>query len=188
MQDRRSPHFHFKAPPSEQKNNFYLQTTRPFHFLEAAPRPREIPQRLQQGVPLRAQIARNQRARARTAAAEQAQAAPEADNEPSDSDDSGDDRLKPNFSGEKIGAKKRAKLEAKADKKLQREAELAHREDKKKRDAIVEEEQQKLQEKERVSCSSYAKKFMFIKYVLFVFLMTVGGKEARRGRTFGTGT
>lgn len=152
MQDRHSPHIHFKAPPSVHTNNLYLHSTRPFHFLEAAPRPRELPQRLQPGVPLRAQIARNQRARARTAAAAEQAQAPEPDNEPSDSDDSSDDRLKPNFSGEKIGAKKRAKLEAKADKKLKREAELAHREDKKKREAIAEEEQQKLQEKERVSC------------------------------------
>lgn len=172
MLGRHSSHFHFKAPPSEHKNIFYLHSTSPFHFLETAPRPpRELLQR-QQGVPIRAQIARNQRARAaRTAAAEQTQA-PQSDNEASDSDDSGgDDRLKPNFSGEKIGAKKRAKLEAKADKKLQRESEIAHREDKKKRDAIAEEEQQKLQEKERVSY--YVKEVMrsvyniFVKYKIF---------------------
>lgn len=162
MQGRHASHIHFEAPPSKHTQVFYLHKTRPFHFLEAAPRPRELPQRLQQGVPLRAQIARNQRARARTAVVEQTQA-PQSDNESSDSDDSGgDDRLKPNFSGEKIGAKKRAKLEAKAEKKLQREAEIAHREDKKKREAIAEEEQQKLQEKERVSYSYYAKKLMCV--------------------------
>lgn len=68
-----------------------------------------------------------------------------------DSDDSDDDgRVKPNFGGEKIGAKKRAKLEAKAEKKNQREAEMQFREDKKMREAVLEEEQRKLAEKEKV--------------------------------------
>lgn len=55
---------------------------------------------------------------------------------------------KPDFSGEKIGAKKRAKLEAKSEKKMQRESEMKAREDKKKKDAIVEEERKKVEEKE----------------------------------------
>lgn len=52
-----------------------------------------------------------------------------------------------------MGAKKRAKLEAKAEKKAQREADLQQREEKKKRDALLEEErkkqEQKLEEEER---------------------------------------
>lgn len=47
-----------------------------------------------------------------------------------------------------MGAKKRAKLEAKAEKKQQREAELQAREEKKKRDAIAEEERRKFEQAE----------------------------------------
>lgn len=47
-----------------------------------------------------------------------------------------------------MGAKKRAKLEAKAEKKQQREAELHAREEKKKRDALVEEERKKVEQAE----------------------------------------
>lgn len=118
-------------------------------FLDSAPVQREVPQRLQQGVPLRAQIARNQRNRARIAVAEQPQSRVEQDSE--DSDDNDDDsRRKLNASTEKMGAKKRAKLEAKADKKMQREADLEFREDKKKREALAEEEKKKFEEKEKV--------------------------------------
>lgn len=60
----------------------------------------------------------------------------------------GDEHAMPDFSGEKMGAKKRAKLEAKHEKKVQRENELRMREDKKKKEAIVEEERQKVEEKE----------------------------------------
>lgn len=46
-----------------------------------------------------------------------------------DSDNSEDEANRPNpFAGEKMGAKKRAKLEAKAEKRQQREAELIARE------------------------------------------------------------
>jgi hypothetical protein len=48
----------------------------------------------------------------------------------------------------KMGAKKRAKLEAKAEKRAQREAELKAREEQKKRDALAEEEKKKTEEKQ----------------------------------------
>lgn len=121
------------------------------HHTEPVVRPRAEPVRLEAGVPLRAQIARNQRTRAR--AAEAAAAAAAQQRPPSDESDDGDGddagRVRPNFADEKMGTKKRAKLEAKADKKLQREAELAHREDKKKREEIADEERRKADEKER---------------------------------------
>uniref|UniRef100_A0A182Y7F5 DDRGK domain-containing protein 1 n=1 Tax=Anopheles stephensi TaxID=30069 RepID=A0A182Y7F5_ANOST len=47
-----------------------------------------------------------------------------------------------------MGAKKRAKLEAKAQKKTEREQELRHREEQKKREALLEEERRKQAEKE----------------------------------------
>lgn len=47
-----------------------------------------------------------------------------------------------------MGAKKRAKLEAKAEKKAHREAELKSREDQKEKDALADEERKKLDEKE----------------------------------------
>lgn len=49
---------------------------------------------------------------------------------------------------EKMGAKKRAKLEAKAERQRQREAELAAREEKKKREALLEEERRKVDQAE----------------------------------------
>lgn len=63
-------------------------------------------------------------------------------------DDDEENRAMPDFSGEKMGAKKRAKLEAKAEKKMQRESEQKAREDKKKKDAIAEEERKKVEDKE----------------------------------------
>uniref|UniRef100_A0A336MQ86 DDRGK domain-containing protein 1 n=1 Tax=Culicoides sonorensis TaxID=179676 RepID=A0A336MQ86_CULSO len=97
---------------------------------------RGVPARVQEGVPRRAQIARNQRNRARAAVVEDD---PEMDDEDSE-------RPMPDF-GEKIGAKKRAKLEAKEEKKKQREAELQAREEQKAKDALIEAERLK-QEKE----------------------------------------
>lgn len=66
-------------------------------------------------------------------------------------DDEGEEqeRAMPDFSGEKMGAKKRAKLEAKAEKKLQRESEAKSREDKKKKDTLAEEERKKEEDKEQ---------------------------------------
>lgn len=79
------------------------------------------------------------------------------DDENSDNDDGangqagdeGADHTAPDFSGEKMGAKKRAKLEAKHEKKVQRENELRVREDKKKKEAIAEEERKKVEETEQ---------------------------------------
>lgn len=64
-------------------------------------------------------------------------------------DDDDQERAAPDFSGEKMGAKKRAKLEAKHEKRVQRENEQRAREDKKKKDAIAEEERKKIEEKEQ---------------------------------------
>lgn len=62
-----------------------------------------------------------------------------------ESDESNDDESRPNAFAEnsKIGTKKRAKLEAKAERKIQREQELVAREEKKKKDALVEAERKK---------------------------------------------
>uniref|UniRef100_A0A2M4BW02 DDRGK domain-containing protein 1 n=1 Tax=Anopheles marajoara TaxID=58244 RepID=A0A2M4BW02_9DIPT len=93
-------------------------------------------------VPRRAQVVRNQRNRARVAeVVEQAEQSEEEDTIPQAQHD---------YSGEKLGAKKRAKLEAKAEKKQQREQELRHREEQKKKDALLEEERRKQSEKEEL--------------------------------------
>lgn len=93
-------------------------------------------------IPRRALIARNQRHRATTSAA--AAAAPD-----SDSDDDGHNESRSNIvTDEKMGAKKRAKLEAKAEKRQQREAELQLREERKKREALIEEERRKDEQRE----------------------------------------
>lgn len=52
--------------------------------------------------------------------------------------------------GDKMGAKKRAKLEAKAEKKAAREAEQKIREEKRKREAALDEERRKQEEQEQV--------------------------------------
>uniref|UniRef100_A0A182R0H1 DDRGK domain-containing protein 1 n=1 Tax=Anopheles farauti TaxID=69004 RepID=A0A182R0H1_9DIPT len=94
----------------------------------------------EENVPRRAQVVRNQRNRARVAQiAEPIDQSEEEDTIPHAQHD---------YGGEKIGAKKRAKLEAKAEKKAHREQELRHREDQKKRDALLEEERRKQVEKE----------------------------------------
>uniref|UniRef100_A0A182F713 DDRGK domain-containing protein 1 n=1 Tax=Anopheles albimanus TaxID=7167 RepID=A0A182F713_ANOAL len=93
-------------------------------------------------VPRRAQVVRNQRNRARVAeVAEQVEQSEEEDTIPQAQHD---------YGGEKLGAKKRAKLEAKAEKKQQREQELRHREEQKKKDALLEEERRKQSEKEEL--------------------------------------
>lgn len=63
--------------------------------------------------------------------------------------DEGAEHAGPDFSGEKMGAKKRAKLEAKHEKKVQRENEMRVREDKKKKEAVAEEERKKAEETEQ---------------------------------------
>lgn len=94
-------------------------------------------------IPRRAMIARNQRHRATTSAAAAAAA-----NQDSDSDDDDGDGRSNIRVDEKMGAKKRAKLEAKAEKRQQRETEQQMREDKKKRDALIEEERRKDEQRE----------------------------------------
>lgn len=123
---------------------FYVSTP------DAPQREVGAPQRLQAGVPLRAQLARNQRNRARNAQADVANVnqAQVAANDSGDSDDGNVDVS--GFEGEKMGAKKKAKLEAKAEKKAQREAELNFREDKKLRDEKLADEQRKRDEQERL--------------------------------------
>lgn len=97
--------------------------------------------------PRRAQVVRNQRNRARVAGAVPAeqQAAPEADY---DDEVEGIPQAAQDLASEKMGAKKRAKLEAKAEKKAMREQEVKMREDQKKKDALAEEERKRLDEQE----------------------------------------
>jgi len=113
---------------------------------QPAPQQR-VPVRVEQGVPLRAQMARNQRNRARNVLNEQARNQYDRVEDVADDDDA-TERPGAQLGDEKIGTKKRAKLEAKAEKKAQREVELAMREDKKKREAIHEEERRKWEEQE----------------------------------------
>ncbi|KAH8288621.1 hypothetical protein KR054_006724 [Drosophila jambulina] len=111
----------------------------------AAPQ-RGVPQRAQEGVPRRAQIARNQRNRLRQnapAAAAPANGAVAAQAAHADSDN--EDEANADADGarmpqgavldEKMGAKKRAKMEAKEQKRMQREQELHDREQRKAKEA-----------------------------------------------------
>ncbi|XP_063930734.1 DDRGK domain-containing protein 1 [Zophobas morio] len=103
-------------------------------------RPRPVP-RAREGVPRRAQMARNRGARLRANAAQ----------EPPPSDDENNRNERDNDveipDGAKIGAKKKAKLEAKAEKKAQREAEEQQRAEKRKKDQLAEEERKKAEAK-----------------------------------------
>uniref|UniRef100_A0A182JSJ3 DDRGK domain-containing protein 1 n=1 Tax=Anopheles christyi TaxID=43041 RepID=A0A182JSJ3_9DIPT len=104
--------------------------------------PAEAPAQAEENVPRRAQVVRNQRNRARVAQiAEPVDESEEEDTIPQAQHD---------YAGEKIGAKKRAKLEAKAQKKTEREHELRLRMEQKKRDALQEEERHKQAEKEEL--------------------------------------
>lgn len=127
----------------------------------AAQPQRGVPQRAQEGVPRRAQIARNQRNRLRqnapaaAAAAAAPAAAPVAAGADSDDDDAGrdgDDNAPRVPQGavldEKMGAKKRAKMEAKEQKRLQREQDLHDREQRKVKEAKEEEERKQLEDAE----------------------------------------
>lgn len=107
---------------------------------EAASPRRNIQANTDPSIPRRAQIARNQRHRQQQATTSQQQ------QQPSD-DDSDDDTERPNpfAEGAKMGAKKRAKLEAKAEKRQQRENELIAREEKKKRDEQLAAERKKVE-------------------------------------------
>lgn len=95
-------------------------------------------------IPRRAQIARNQR---RNAPQQVVQ-------EESEDSDTGESRPNPFAEGAKMGAKKRAKLEAKAEKRHQREQELVAREDKKKKDALIEAERKKTEQAQEVHHTS----------------------------------
>lgn len=96
---------------------------------------------MEQGVPLRAQMARNQRNRARNVLNEQVRN--QHDQVEDIADDNGAERPAVQIGDKKVGTKKLAKLEAKAEKKAQREVEEQMREDKKKRDAMADEERRK---------------------------------------------
>ncbi|XP_005181984.1 DDRGK domain-containing protein 1 [Musca domestica] len=111
---------------------------------------RGVPQRAQEGVPRRAQIVRNQRNRLRQNAAAPAAAQDNAAAQNNDSDDDGDQGDIPQGAvlDEKMGAKKRAKMEAKEAKRLMREQEMKLREEKKAKDAKLEEERKKVEELE----------------------------------------
>ncbi|XP_037049781.1 DDRGK domain-containing protein 1 [Bradysia coprophila] len=100
-----------------------------------------VPVRVEQGVPLRAQMARNQRNRARNVLNEQVRN--QHDHVEDIADDNGAERPAVQIGDKKVGTKKLAKLEAKAEKKAQREVEEQMREDKKKRDAMADEERRK---------------------------------------------
>lgn len=97
-----------------------------------------------QAAPRRAQVVRNQRNRARVVAAP----AEEQHHAAADGGSDEDEIPHADFSGEKMGAKKRAKMEAKAEKKVLREQELKMREDQKKKDALLEEQRKVEAEKE----------------------------------------
>lgn len=88
-------------------------------------------------------MARNQRNRARNVLNEQAQQARNQYDRVEDVEDDDLSERPAQLGDEKIGTKKRAKLEAKAEKKAQREVELQMREEKRKRDAIADEERKK---------------------------------------------
>ncbi|XP_062122427.1 DDRGK domain-containing protein 1 [Drosophila sulfurigaster albostrigata] len=122
----------------------------------AAQAQRGVPQRAQEGVPRRAQIARNQRNRLRqnapAAAAPVAAAAvaPPADSDEDDAVAGDDGQRVPQGAvlDEKMGAKKRAKMEAKEQKRLQREQELHDREQRKVKEAKEEAERKQQDELE----------------------------------------
>ncbi|XP_018578495.1 DDRGK domain-containing protein 1 [Anoplophora glabripennis] len=109
---------------------------------EKAPeRPRPVPNRVRDGAPRRAQIARNRGTRLRANVAHQEVQESEDENEVEKEDVEVPDN--------KLGAKKRAKLEAKAEKKAAREAEEQLRAEKKKKAELAEEERKKEEEKEK---------------------------------------
>ncbi|ALC45710.1 CG5862 [Drosophila busckii] len=131
-----------------QSRNSKTDETKP-----AAQPQRGVPQRAQEGVPRRAQIARNQRNRLRQNPNAPAAAAPVGAAADSDEDDAaaaGDENA-PHATAvldEKMGAKKRAKMEAKEQKRMQREQELHEREKRKEKDAKEEAERKQQEELE----------------------------------------
>jgi glucan-binding YG repeat protein len=117
---------------------FFRKTEKP----KQDERPRPAPNRVREGVPRRAQLARNRGARLRANAA--APEPPPSDEENNRNEHENDVEIP---DGAKIGAKKKAKLEAKAEKKAQREAEEHSRAEKKKREQQAEEERRKAEAK-----------------------------------------
>ncbi|CAG4929655.1 unnamed protein product [Colias eurytheme] len=112
-----------------------------------AARPRAVAQR--DGGPGRVQAVRNQRARMRANAARHAAPLDEDANVADDMDEEGIPESPAVEIDDKMGAKKRAKMEAKMEKKKAREAEEKMRELKKKKDQELEEERKKLEEKKQ---------------------------------------
>ncbi|XP_011179115.1 DDRGK domain-containing protein 1 [Zeugodacus cucurbitae] len=118
------------------------------------PAQRGVPVRAQEGIPRRAQIARNQRNRLRqnAAAAAAADQAAALDNalEANDNDEDEDDGEIPSgpVLDEKMGAKKRAKMEAKEQKRIMREQELKQREERKVKEAKLEAERKQQEDRE----------------------------------------
>ncbi|XP_067642763.1 DDRGK domain-containing protein 1 [Eurosta solidaginis] len=119
------------------------------------PPQRGVPLRAQEGIPRRAQIARNQRNRLRQTAAAVAAAehTAAANNGGAAADDDDEVWIEDEIPTgpvveEKIGAKKRAKLEAKEQKRLLREQELKQREERKAKEAKEEAERKQQEERE----------------------------------------
>ncbi|KAH9631686.1 hypothetical protein HF086_014687 [Spodoptera exigua] len=113
-------------------------------------RPRAVVQR--DGGPGRVQAVRNQRARMRANAARHQAAALEEEPDVVDEveEDNPTETQKVEFD-DKMGAKKRAKLEAKMEKKKAREAEEQMREIKKKKDEELEQERKRLKKNRRIT-------------------------------------
>ncbi|CAH1173459.1 unnamed protein product [Phaedon cochleariae] len=99
------------------------------------------PNRARDGVPRRAQIARNRGVRLRANVAQQ-------DNQESEEENEVNTEELDAFDA-KLGAKKRAKLEAKAERKAAREVEEQLRSEKKKKAEVAEEERRKIEQKEK---------------------------------------
>ncbi|XP_059057336.1 DDRGK domain-containing protein 1 [Achroia grisella] len=112
---------------------------------QPAARPRAVAQR--DGGPGRVQAVRNQRARMRANAARNQAVVEEEPALEEDAHEEGPDTTQKVEFDDKMGAKKRAKLEAKLEKKKAREAEEHMREIKKKKDEELEEERRKADEK-----------------------------------------
>ncbi|XP_001814678.1 DDRGK domain-containing protein 1 isoform X1 [Tribolium castaneum] len=117
---------------------FFKKSDKP----KADDRPRPGPNRAREGVPRRAQLARNRGARLRANAAPQEQ--PPSDDELNQNEGQREIEVP---DGAKIGAKKKAKLEAKAEKKAQREAEEQSRAERKKKEQLADEERKKAEAK-----------------------------------------
>ncbi|EEZ98643.2 hypothetical protein TcasGA2_TC001171 [Tribolium castaneum] len=116
---------------------FFKKSDKP----KADDRPRPGPNRAREGVPRRAQLARNRGARLRANAPQEQ---PPSDDELNQNEGQREIEVP---DGAKIGAKKKAKLEAKAEKKAQREAEEQSRAERKKKEQLADEERKKAEAK-----------------------------------------